>query len=176
MTQPARATDTTLPKASVQSRQWNLSKARRPGPESDTSRWSFHFAVHTIDANQTQCPSAQRRRRSRPGNRGRRTHHRQYIPRQVMNLQQLLCGPPKHRLIFRGKQQAPQRGQLRLRRGPTTSSTLEVKDVRRWLTDHSGRWRPISADGIEFSTPRRYLFTRYRYRGKRIPNPWAHAA
>jgi hypothetical protein len=28
--------------------------ARRPGPESDTSRWSFHFAVPTIDANQTQ--------------------------------------------------------------------------------------------------------------------------
>ena len=42
MTQPATATDTTLPKASTQSRQWNLSKARRPGPESDTSRWSFH--------------------------------------------------------------------------------------------------------------------------------------
>jgi nitrous oxide reductase accessory protein NosL len=31
-----------------------VSKARRPGPESDTSRWSFHFAVHAIDANQAQ--------------------------------------------------------------------------------------------------------------------------
>ena len=31
-----------------------MSKARRPGPESATSRWSFHFAVHAIDANQTQ--------------------------------------------------------------------------------------------------------------------------
>jgi hypothetical protein len=31
-----------------------VSKARRPGPESATSRWSFHFAVHAIDANQTQ--------------------------------------------------------------------------------------------------------------------------
>ena len=54
MTQPATATDTTLPKASAQARQSNLSKARRPGPESATSRWSFHFAVHAIDANQTQ--------------------------------------------------------------------------------------------------------------------------
>ena len=27
------------------------------------------------------------------------------------------------------------------------------KDVRRWLTDHTGRWRPISADGIELFNP-----------------------
>src|SRR4051794_26312749 len=27
------------------------------------------------------------------------------------------------------------------------------KDVRRWLTDHTGRWKPISADGIELFNP-----------------------
>jgi RNA-directed DNA polymerase len=26
-------------------------------------------------------------------------------------------------------------------------------DIRRWLTDHTGRWRPISADGIELFNP-----------------------
>jgi len=46
------------------------------------------------------------------------------------------------------------------------------KDVRRQFTLPSGRWLPLSVDGIELfniaSTPVR----RYRYRGDRIPNPW----
>jgi RNA-directed DNA polymerase len=50
------------------------------------------------------------------------------------------------------------------------------KDVRRWLTDHTGRWHPISADGIELFNPETIPITRYRYRGNKIPNPWAPAA
>jgi RNA-directed DNA polymerase len=50
------------------------------------------------------------------------------------------------------------------------------KDVRRWLTDPTGRWHPISADGIELFNPETIPITRYRYRGNQIPNPWAPAA
>ena len=53
---------------------------------------------------------------------------------------------------------------------------LEVKDVRRWLTDPTGRWHPISADGNELFDPETIPITRYRYRGNQIPNPWAPAA
>jgi RNA-directed DNA polymerase len=49
------------------------------------------------------------------------------------------------------------------------------KDVRRWLTDHTGRWRPITADGIEMFNAAAVPVTRYRYRGNKIPNPWALA-
>jgi RNA-directed DNA polymerase len=49
-------------------------------------------------------------------------------------------------------------------------------DIRRWLTDHTGRWRPISADGIELFNPETIPITRYRYRGNKIPTPWAQAA
>jgi RNA-directed DNA polymerase len=49
------------------------------------------------------------------------------------------------------------------------------KDVRRWLTDRNGRWRPITADGIEMFNPAAVPITRYRYRGNNIPNPWALA-
>ncbi len=50
------------------------------------------------------------------------------------------------------------------------------KDVRRWLTDPTGRWKPISADGIEMFNPAAVPVTRYRYRGNKIPNPWVQAA
>jgi RNA-directed DNA polymerase len=50
------------------------------------------------------------------------------------------------------------------------------KDVRRWLTDHTGRWTPISADGTELFNPEAIPITRYRYRGNQIPNPWVQAA
>jgi RNA-directed DNA polymerase len=50
------------------------------------------------------------------------------------------------------------------------------KDVRRWLTDPTGRWHPISADGIELFNPETIPITRYRYRGNQIPNPWVRAA
>lgn len=49
-------------------------------------------------------------------------------------------------------------------------------DVRRWLTDHTGRWRPITADGIVLFNPAAIPIVRYRYRGNKIPNPWISAA
>jgi RNA-directed DNA polymerase len=45
-------------------------------------------------------------------------------------------------------------------------------DVRRRLTDHTGRWRRPSADGIELFNIAKVPITRYRYRGNKIPNPW----
>jgi RNA-directed DNA polymerase len=50
------------------------------------------------------------------------------------------------------------------------------KDVRRWLTDPTGRWHPISVDGIDLFNPETIPITRYRYRGGQIPNPWARTA
>lgn len=46
------------------------------------------------------------------------------------------------------------------------------KDVRRRLTDHTGRWRRPSADGVELFNIASTRITRYRYRGAKIPNPW----
>lgn len=48
-------------------------------------------------------------------------------------------------------------------------------DVRRWLTDPTGRWHPISADGIVLFNPASVPIRRYRYRGNAIPLPWAAA-
>ena len=50
------------------------------------------------------------------------------------------------------------------------------KDVRRWLVDYTGRWRPISKDGIELFNSATIPIVRYRYRGNKIPSPWATAA
>jgi len=50
------------------------------------------------------------------------------------------------------------------------------KDIRRWLTDHTGRWKPIAADGIEMFNAAAVPVTRYHYRGNKIPNPWTRAA
>jgi RNA-directed DNA polymerase len=51
------------------------------------------------------------------------------------------------------------------------------KDVRRWLTDPAtGRWKPITADGIELFNAAAVPVTRYRYRGYQIPNPWGQTA
>jgi RNA-directed DNA polymerase len=46
------------------------------------------------------------------------------------------------------------------------------KDVRRRLTTPDGRWRPITADGIELFNLEAVPVTRYRWRGNTIPNPW----
>ena len=46
------------------------------------------------------------------------------------------------------------------------------KDVRRRHTDHTGRWRRLTADGIELFNIASVPVTRYRYRGDKIPNPW----
>jgi RNA-directed DNA polymerase len=48
------------------------------------------------------------------------------------------------------------------------------KDVRRWLTTPSGRWRPISADGIDLARMASITVSRYRYRSA-IPTPWSPA-
>jgi len=50
------------------------------------------------------------------------------------------------------------------------------RDVRRWLTDPTGRWKTISADGIEMFNAAAVPVTRYRYRGTKIPSPWIQAA
>jgi RNA-directed DNA polymerase len=47
--------------------------------------------------------------------------------------------------------------------------------VRRHLTDHTGRWRPISANGTVLFDLEKVGITRYRYRGAAIPNPWVEA-
>jgi RNA-directed DNA polymerase len=49
------------------------------------------------------------------------------------------------------------------------------KDVRRHLTGPHGRWRRPSADGIELFNIAKVPVTRYRYRGSKIPSPWANA-
>ena len=36
----------------------------------------------------------------------------------------------------------------------------------------TGRWQPITADGIELFNLAAVPVTRYRYRGNTIPNPW----
>ncbi|MER5185177.1 group II intron maturase-specific domain-containing protein [Streptomyces sp. NPDC002896] len=48
-------------------------------------------------------------------------------------------------------------------------------DVRRRLTTPTGRWLPISSDGIELRKISAISVTRYRYRGNKIPTPWAPA-
>lgn len=45
-------------------------------------------------------------------------------------------------------------------------------DVRRQFTDPSGRWKPLSADGIELFNLAAVPVTRYRWRGYTIPTPW----
>jgi RNA-directed DNA polymerase len=45
-------------------------------------------------------------------------------------------------------------------------------DFRRQFTDHNGRWKPLSADGIELFNLGTVPVTRYRYRGNQIPTPW----
>ena len=47
------------------------------------------------------------------------------------------------------------------------------RDIRRWLTDHTGRGKPISAEGIVLYNPGKVGITRYRYRRAAIPIPWA---
>ncbi|GEL16583.1 group II intron reverse transcriptase/maturase [Pseudonocardia asaccharolytica DSM 44247 = NBRC 16224] len=46
-------------------------------------------------------------------------------------------------------------------------------DLRRRFTDRDGRWRRLSADGIELFATVSMPVTRYRYRGNTIPTPWS---
>jgi RNA-directed DNA polymerase len=47
------------------------------------------------------------------------------------------------------------------------------KDVRRAFTTPQGQWKPITADRIELFNLAAVPVTRYRYRGSKIPGPWA---
>ncbi len=47
--------------------------------------------------------------------------------------------------------------------------------LRRHLTDHTGRWKPISAGETTLFDLEKVGITRYRYRGAAIPNPWIEA-
>lgn len=46
------------------------------------------------------------------------------------------------------------------------------KAFRRRFTTPTGRWLPITADGVTLFNPASVTVTRYRYRGERIPNPY----
>jgi RNA-directed DNA polymerase len=64
----------------------------------------------------------------------------------------------------------------RIVRWQRTRRRWSWKDVRRWLTGPTGRWKPITADGIELFNPTTVPIRRYRYRGNKIPNPWVPAS
>jgi RNA-directed DNA polymerase len=64
----------------------------------------------------------------------------------------------------------------RIARMMRTRHRWRWKDIRRWLTDPTGRWRSISADGIELFNAATIPIRRYRYRGNTMPSPWADAA
>ncbi len=44
--------------------------------------------------------------------------------------------------------------------------------LRKHLTDHNGRWKPISAGEVSLFNLEKVGITRYRYRGAAILNPW----
>jgi hypothetical protein len=46
------------------------------------------------------------------------------------------------------------------------------KDVRHRFITPDGRWKPVTADGIELFNLASVPVTRYHYRVKTIPNPW----
>lgn len=49
---------------------------------------------------------------------------------------------------------------------------LSWKALRRRLTDPTGRWKPIEANGIALRPIAAIPIVRYRYRGNAISNPW----
>lgn len=49
------------------------------------------------------------------------------------------------------------------------------KDVRRWLKDPGGSWKPISVGEVELFDMAAVPVFRYRYRGNKIPSPWGPA-
>ena len=64
----------------------------------------------------------------------------------------------------------------RIVRWQRTRHRWRWKDVRRWLTTPTGRWRPIHADGITLFNAEETPIRRYRNRGEKgIPNPWLAA-
>lgn len=82
----------------------------------------------------------------------------------------------KHAIAKRVFSKLHQHTWWRIVRMMQTRHRWKWTDVRRWLTDQTGRWHAINADGIELFNPETIPIIRYRYRGNQIPNPWAHAA
>jgi len=64
----------------------------------------------------------------------------------------------------------------RIVRWQRTRRRWSWSDVRRWLVGPTGAWRPITADGVTLFNPAAVPIRRYRYRGNKIPTPWATAA
>jgi len=60
----------------------------------------------------------------------------------------------------------------RLIRWLKTLHRWKWKDVRQAFTTPQGRWKPVTADGIELFNLETVPVTRYRYRGGTIPSPW----
>jgi RNA-directed DNA polymerase len=60
----------------------------------------------------------------------------------------------------------------RIVRWQQTRHRWRWKDVRRWLTDRTGRWQPITAEDVILFNPTRIAIRRYRYRGGKIPTPF----
>jgi RNA-directed DNA polymerase len=60
----------------------------------------------------------------------------------------------------------------RIVRWQQTRHRWRWKDVRRWLTDRTGRWQPITAEDVILFDPTRIAIRRYRYRGGKIPTPF----
>ena len=60
----------------------------------------------------------------------------------------------------------------RIVRWQRTRHRWRWKDVRRWLTDRTGRWHPITAQDVILFNPTRTAIRRYRYRGGKIPTPF----
>ncbi len=57
--------------------------------------------------------------------------------------------------------------------GAATDECLPGRGAFTGPTPHpDGRWKPITADGIELFNLEAVPITRYRYRGNTIPNPW----
>ena len=54
----------------------------------------------------------------------------------------------------------------------THTAPLEMEGRPPLLTDPTGRWQRITADGIALFDPTSIPIRRYRYRGKAIPNPF----
>ena len=52
------------------------------------------------------------------------------------------------------------------------AAPLEVERRPQAFTTPQGRWKPVTADGIELFNLETVPVTRYRYRGGTIPSPW----
>lgn len=94
----------------------------------------------------------------------------------LIRLNQILRGWTnyfKHAIASRTFNHLHQYVWWRIVRWQRTRHRWKWKDVRRWLTTPTGRWKPINADGTELFNASAVPIRRYRYRGTAgIPSPW----